>query len=207
MGAKPRVVVRYGVDRYLERIGYTGGAATTLATLPAPVAHQGPCPFENLDVFPRARGTGRRPNVRTRRSSRRRGGVVLRAQRVFGAPSEQSASRRQDVVSHVRAQHWSPRARLRTHLPRLVRVGSDRFWSTRRGGCPPASDPAETANTGPAPQGGSRRRPLTSPHRAVERVDGEMCGSRLRASLHPGRGDFDARSRPPNQPGLKWTEA
>jgi N-hydroxyarylamine O-acetyltransferase len=211
--AKTGVVRSEGVARYLERIGYTGKGAPTIATLrKLQVGHLVNVPFENLDVFHR-RGVRVDVNWSYQKIvDRQRGGWCFELNGCFGALLEQLGYR----VARLSCRTFEPATGGLSpdfdHLALLVRVGRDRFLvDVGWGDCPLAPVPAEAGEYVARPR---RVRIETTDDslrlvERVERVDGETVWElQYEASLHPrALADFDARSRYlQHEPGLNWTE-
>jgi N-hydroxyarylamine O-acetyltransferase len=211
--AKSGVVRNEGVDRYLERVGYSGKAAPTLATLrKLQVGHLVHVPFENLDVFHR-RGVRVDVNWSFQKIvDRQRGGWCFELNGCFAALLEQLGYR----VARLSCRTFEPGTGGLSadfdHLALLVRVGSNRFLvDVGWGDCPLAPIPAEPGEYAARPRKVRIEKTADSLRllERVKRVGGETVWElQYEASLRPrALADFDARSKYlQTEPGLNWTE-
>jgi N-hydroxyarylamine O-acetyltransferase len=211
--AKSGEVRNDGVDRYLERIGYTGRRTPTLTMLrKLQVAHLIHVPFENLDVFHR-RGVRVDVNWSFQKIvNRRRGGWCYELNGCFGALLEQLGYRVVRLSSRTFEPDTGGLSADFDHLALLVRVGADRFLvDVDWGDCALTPIPAEPGDykTRPRPVRIETTADSLRLIERVNRVDGETAWElQYEASLHPrALADFDPRSRYlQTEPGLNWTE-
>jgi N-hydroxyarylamine O-acetyltransferase len=131
-------VGQLALDAYLERIGFTGSAEPSEATLVALYKrHLSAIPFENLDIFLRGGVSVDLESIQDKIVFRGRGGYCYEQAQLFGAVLERLGFGVERLLARV-GPDGGP-ARPRTHLTLRVRAGQD-VWLTDPGfgSSPPA---------------------------------------------------------------------